>query len=315
MTDQVQDQDVELEEENVEEAHDPKNAEAQSVASVDKAGEATKAAPARKGDKKNSDKMANVEKPKGEKVSMESVEIDADFSDDLNALVDDEATLSEEFKEKTAVIFEAAVKSKVAAEINRLEEAYAVELEEEVSTVKAELVEKVDSYLNYVVENWMEDNKLAIQSGLRAEIAEGFMNGLKDLFVENYIEVPESKVDLVDDLANQVEDLEEKLNKTTAQAMEVSEELESYKREAVIREAAKNLAETQVEKLRSLAGDVDFVNEETFAKKVATIKESYFTKKTAEVITEETDGDESDAIVETSDVMSRYIQAIKSSTK
>ena len=315
MTDQVQDQDVELEEENVEEAHDPKNAEAQSVAATDKAGKATGTAPARKGDKKNSDKMAKVEKPKGEKVSMESVEIDADFSDDLNALVDDEATLSEEFKEKTAVIFEAAVKSKVAAEINRLEEAYAVELEEEVSTVKAELVEKVDSYLNYVVENWMEDNKLAIQSGLRAEIAEGFMNGLKDLFVENYIEVPESKVDLVDDLADQVEDLEEKLNKTTAQAMEVSEELESYKREAVIREASKDLAETQVEKLRSLAGDVDFVNEETFAKKVATIKESYFSKTPAGIVTEEVEEVEGDSIVETSDAMARYVSAIKQASK
>ena len=313
MTDQVQDQDLELEEET-NEAHDPKNAEQQSVASVDKAGDATKTAPARKGDKKNSDKMAKVEKPKGEKVSMESVEIDADFSDDLNALVDDEATLSEEFKEKTAVIFEAAVKSKVAAEINRLEEAYAVELEEEVSTIKADLVEKVDSYLNYVVENWMEENKLAIQSGLRAEIAEGFMNGLKDLFVENYIEVPESKVDLVDDLADQVEELEEKLNKTTAQAMEVSEELESYKREAVIREASKDLAETQVEKLKSLAADIDFVSEETFASKVATIKESYFTKAAVEVA-EEVEEVEGDAIVETSDVMSRYIQAIKSSTK
>lgn len=315
MTDQVQDQDVELEEENVEEAHDPKNAEAQSVAATDKAGKATGTAPARKGDKKNSDKMAKVEKPKGEKVSMESVEIDADFSDDLNALVDDEATLSEEFKEKTAVIFEAAVKSKVAAEINRLEEAYAVELEEEVSTVKAELVEKVDSYLNYVVENWMEDNKLAIQSGLRAEIAEGFMNGLKDLFVENYIEVPESKVDLVDDLADQVEDLEEKLNKTTAQAMEVSEELESYKREAVIREASKDLAETQVEKLRTLAGDVDFVNEETFAKKVATIKESYFSKTPAGIVTEEVEEVEGDSIVETSDAMARYVSAIKQASK
>ena len=315
MTDQVQDQDVELEEENVEEAHDPKNAEAQSVAATDKAGKATGTAPARKGDKKNSDKMAKVEKPKGEKVSMESVEIDADFSDDLNALVDDEATLSEEFKEKTAVIFEAAVKSKVAAEINRLEEAYAVELEEEVSTVKAELVEKVDSYLNYVVENWMEDNKLAIQSGLRAEIAEGFMNGLKDLFVENYIEVPESKVDLVDDLADQVEDLEEKLNKTTAQAMEVSEELESYKREAVIREASKDLAETQVEKLRTLAGDVDFVNEETFTKKVATIKESYFSKTPAGIVTEEVEEVEGDSIVETSDAMARYVSAIKQASK
>lgn len=314
MTDQVKDQDVELEEENVEEAHDPKNAEAQSVAATDKAGKATGTAPARKGDKKNSDKMAKVEKPKGEKVSMESVEIDADFSDDLNALVDDEATLSEEFKEKTAVIFEAAVKSKVAAEINRLEEAYAVELEEEVSATKAELVEKVDSYLNYVVENWMEDNKLAIQSGLRAEIAEGFMNGLKDLFIENYIEVPESKVDLVDDLAEQVEDLEEKLNKSTAQAMEVSEELETLKRDAIIREAAKDLAETQVEKLKTLAGDIDYVSEEAFTTKVATIKESYFTKPTAETVTEEVE-DEGDSIVETSDTMSRYVTAIKQASK
>ena len=314
MTDQVQDQEVELEEENVEEAHDPKNAEMQSVAATKKAEKATGTAPARKGDKKNSDKMAKIEKPKGEKVSMESVEIDADFSDDLNALVDDEATLSEEFKEKTAVIFEAAVKSKVAAEINRLEEAYAVELEEEVSATKAELVEKVDSYLNYVVENWMEENKLAIQTGLRAEIAEGFMNGLKDLFVENYIEVPEGKVDLVDDLAEQVEELEEKLNKSTAQAMEVSEELETLKREAIIREASKDLAETQVEKLKTLAGDIDFVSEEAFTTKVATIKESYFTKATAETVTEEVEED-GDAIVETSDIMSRYVTAIKQASK
>jgi len=315
MTDQIEDQEVELEEETVEEAHhDPKNAEAQSVAATKKAEKATGTAPARKGDKKNSDPMPKVEKPKGEKVSMEEVEIDADFSDDLNALVDDEATLSEEFKEKTAVIFEAAVKSKVAAEINRLEEAYAVELEEEVSATKADLVEKVDSYLNYVVENWMEENKLAIQSGLRAEIAEGFMNGLKDLFVENYIEVPESKVDLVDDLADQVEELEEKLNKSTAQAMEVSEELETLKREAIIREASKDLAETQVEKLKTLAGDIDFVSEEAFTTKVATIKESYFAKATAETVTEEVDED-GDSIVETTDTMARYVTAIKQASK
>ena len=141
------------------------------------------------------------------------------------------------------------------------------------------------------------------------------MNGLKDLFVENYIEVPESKVDLVDDLADQVEDLEEKLNKTTAQAMEVSEELESYKREAVIREASKDLAETQVEKLRTLAGDVDFVNEDTFAKKVATIKESYFSKTPAGIVTEEVEEVEGDSIVETSDAMARYVSAIKQASK
>jgi|TARA_B110000858_G_scaffold46736_1_gene53866 hypothetical protein len=309
MTDQVQDMDLELEEENVEEAHDPKTAEDQSVASVKAAETKGKKAKGRKGDKQN------AEKSDLKQVTAESVEIDADFSDDLNALVEGEATLSEEFKEKTAVIFEAALRSKVASEINRLEEAYAVELEEEVSATKADLVEKVDSYLNYVVENWMTENKLAIQTGLRAEIAEGFMNGLKDLFVESYIEVPESKVDIVDDLAEQVEDLEAKLNKSTAQAIEVSEELESYKREAVIREAAKDLAETQVEKLKNLAGDIDFVNEDTFARKVATIKESYFTKTPTGTVTEEVEEMEGDSIVETSDAMARYVTAIKQASK
>ena len=309
MTDQVQDMDLELEEENVEEAHDPKTAEDQSVASVKAAETKGKKAKGRKGDKQN------AEKSDLKQVTAESVEIDADFSDDLNALVEGEATLSEEFKEKTAVIFEAALRSKVASEINRLEEAYAVELEEEVSATKADLVEKVDSYLNYVVENWMTENKLAIQTGLRAEIAEGFMNGLKDLFVESYIEVPESKVDIVDDLAEQVQDLEAKLNKSTAQAIEVSEELESYKGEAVIREAAKDLAETQVEKLKNLAGDIDFVNEDTFARKVATIKESYFTKTPTGTVTEEVEEMEGDSIVETSDAMARYVTAIKQASK
>jgi len=309
MTDQVQEMDLELEEENVEEAHDPKSAEDQSVASVKAAEGKGKKAPARKGDKQN------AEKSDLKQVKAESVEIDADFSDDLNALVEGEATLSEEFKAKTAVIFEAALKSKVASEINRLEEAYAVELEEEVSTIKADLVEKVDSYLNYVVENWMEDNKLAIQSGLRAEIAEGFMNGLKDLFIENYIEVPESKVDLVDDLAEQVETLEEKLNTATAQAIEISESLETYKRSAIIREAAKDLAETQVEKLEALVADIDFVSEDTFASKVATIKESYFSKTTAGIVSEEVEEVEGDSIVETSDAMARYVSAIKQASK
>jgi gas vesicle protein len=320
MTDQVQDQDVELEEENVEEAHDPKNAEAQSVASVQSAEDKGPTAKARKGDKKNSDKMAKVEKPKGEKVSMESVEIDADFSDDLNALVDDEATLSEEFKEKTAVIFEAAVKSKVAAEINRLEEAYAVELEEEVSTVKAELVEKVDSYLNYVVENWMEDNKLAIQSGLRAEIAEGFMNGLKDLFVENYIEVPESKVDLVDDLAEQVIALEEKLNQETSTIIEMRSEMQNLERHAIIAEASKDLAGTQADKLTKLAESIDFESSDAFAAKVDTLVESYFSDQPQveveastprQSITEANELDDGEEVV-TSTRMDQYLTAIRS---
>jgi len=310
MTDQVQDQDVELDEIEIEEAqtHDPKNAEAQSVAATAKAGDATKKAPARKGDKSNSEPSHL----KGAGTKAESVEFDGDFSEDLNALVESEATLSEEFKAKTAVIFEAAVKQKLSEEIDRLETEYQQQLDEEIQATKEDLVEKVDGYLNYVVEQWMEDNKLAIQTGLRTEIAEGFMDKLKDLFVESYVEVPESKVDLVDELAEANEELEEQVNVATAKSIELAEELESYKREAVIREAAKDLAETQVEKLRSLAENIDFEDDETFASKVKTIKESYFSKKTTESVIEESiDDDAADSEVEVSPMMEQYLAAIR----
>lgn len=310
MTDQVQDQDVELDEIEIEEAqtHDPKNAEAQSVAATAKAGDATKKAPSRKGDKSNSEPSHL----KGAGTKAESVEFDGDFSEDLNALVESEATLSEEFKAKTAVIFEAAVKQKLSEEIDRLETEYQQQLDEEIQATKEDLVEKVDGYLNYVVEQWMEDNKLAIQTGLRTEIAEGFMDKLKDLFVESYVEVPESKVDLVDELAEANEELEEQVNVATAKSIELAEELESYKREAVIREAARDLAETQVEKLRSLAENIDFEDDETFASKVKTIKESYFSKKTTESVIEESiDDDAADSEVEVSPMMEQYLAAIR----
>ena len=137
----------------------------------------------------------------------EVVEAAYDFSDDLTALVENEATLSDEFKAKTAVIFETAIKSKISEEVIRLEDEYQSRLEEELEATRSDLVEKVDSYLNYVVEQWMEENKVAVETGLRTEIAEGFMNSLKDLFVESYINVPESKVDLVDELAESVQEL------------------------------------------------------------------------------------------------------------
>jgi len=246
----------------------------------------------------------------GEVVETPEFNYEVDFSDDLNAIMANEATLSEEFKEKTAVIFEAAIKSKLAEEIDRLEEKYNEELEAEISSTKSDLVEKVDSYLNYVVENWMEENKLAIQTGLRTEIAEEFMSKLKDLFTESYIEVPEGKVDLVDELAETVEELEEKLNAQTGQAIAMAEELEGYKRDAIIREASGDLAETQVEKLKSLVEDIDFDDEETFAKKVATVKESYFNK--AKVESADFDTDESDDdIVETSGSMNQYLAALR----
>jgi len=313
MTDQIEDQDVELDEE-IEEAHDPKNAEAQSVASVDAAEEKGPRAKKRKGDKSNS--QPSELKPAGKAMKAEDVEFDGDFSEDLNALVESEATLSDEFKAKTAVIFEAAVKSKLSKEIDRLETEYAEQLAEEVESTKADLVEKVDSYLNYVVENWMEENKLAIQSGLRAEIAEGFMDKLKDLFAESYIEVPESKVDLVDELATANEELEEQYNEAVAKAMSLSEELESFKRKDIIREASRDLADTQVEKLTKLAESISFESEEDFAAKVATLKESYFNQKTAtSVIAEESESDDADDSIELTGSMAQYVNALRKTTK
>jgi hypothetical protein len=252
----------------------------------------------------------------GETEVRAEIEYQADFSQDLNALINDEATLSEEFKDKAEIIFEAAIKSKLSEEIDRLEAKYEEELAEEVESTKSELVEKVDSYLNYVVEQWMADNQVAIQAGLRAEIAENFMTGLKGLFEESYIDVPESKVDLVDDLADTVEELEESLNTTTAKAIELSEELEVYKRDAIIRESARGLAETQVEKLKSLVEDVDFEDEETFAQKVATVKESYFKKDVTESTEAAyTEAEEGESPIQVSGAMDQYLKALEKTNK
>lgn len=342
----------EIQEASVEEAVDPKDAEAASVAAADKAADAGKSAPARKmaggtaADNTTKDpmpktkagminamfsKMNNMSKKQladmygnysesteidedEDTEAVREVETNVDFSNDLDALVESEATLSAEFKTKAATIFEAALKTKLSEEIDRIEDQYKNELSEEITATKAELVEKVDNYLNYVVENWMEENKLAIQSGLRTEIAEGFMNNLKDLFTESYIEVPESKVDLVDDLSDQVAELEEQLNKQTEQSMNQSAELESLKRDSVIREACKGLAETQVEKLIKLAENVDFEDEESFTNKVNTLKENYFKTKTQNVSEEQVDEDESTPVV-ASGSMDKYLEAIRKTDK
>lgn len=324
--------------------HDMKNAEQQSVDSVAKTDDSIKQAPTRKGDKRNGEKMpktkagminamyqamsgmkkdqlsAAYSKMMGEDVEVDlddinetsEVNVEVDFTEDLDALIDSEATLSEEFKEKTAVIFEGALKSKLSEEIDRLEEQYRSELDEEIARTRDDLVEKVDSYLNYVVENWMEENKLAVQQGLRTEIAEEFMGKLKDLFTESYIEVPESKVDLVDELAEQVAELEEQLNATTENAILMSEELENYQRNEIIREHSGDLAETQIEKLKSLVESLDFEDAESFSGKVKTVKESYFNKKNVADggVVEELEEDTDDA-VETSGATSQYLSALR----
>jgi len=240
-----------------------------------------------------------------------------DFKDDLDALVASDETLAEGFQEKAATIFEAAVKSKISEEIDRLEGEYTQSLEEETASIKAELVEKVDGYLNYVVENWMEENRVAVENGLRTEIAESFMNSLRGIFVEHYIDVPESKVDMVDDLAEQVQELEEQLTKATEDNIRLNESVADYRRAEILAEASRDLAVTEAEKLKALTEDVDFEDADTFVKKVATLKESYFASKTVTESVEEAevsmnaDGEE----IEVSPLMEKYLTALSKSVK
>lgn len=240
-----------------------------------------------------------------------------DFEADLEALVSSDESLSEGFQEKAATIFEAAVKTKVAGEIDRLEAEYAQHLEEETAGIRDELVEKVDGYLNYVVENWMEENRVAIENGLRTEIAESFMEALKGVFTEHYIEVPESKTDMVDDLAEQVEELEAQLTKATEDNIRLNESVADFRRTEILAEASKDLAVTEAEKLKTLAEDIDFEDAETFAKKVSTLKESYFAKETVSESVEEAEvsmnaeGEE----IEVSPIMEKYLAALSKSKK
>lgn len=239
-----------------------------------------------------------------------------DFKADLDALVSSDDSLTEGFQEKAATIFEAAVKSKISEEIDRLEGEYTQNLEEETATIKSELVEKVDGYLGYVVENWMEENRLAVENGLRTEIAESFMASLKTLFTEHYIDVPDSKIDMVDDLAAQVEELEEQLNSATQDNIRLSESVADHQRAEIIAEASKDLAATEAEKLKSLVEDVDFEDADTFAKKVATLKESYFAKQVNESVEEaEIAINENGEQVELTPLMNAYTAALSRTLK
>jgi hypothetical protein len=201
-----------------------------------------------------------------------------DIKSDIDALVGD-ADLSEEFKTKAATIFEAAITSKVKAEQERLQSEYDTKFEEEISKSKSELTEKVDSYLNYVVQEWMNENKLALERGIKGEIAEDFIGGLKKLFEDHYIDVPDEKYDVLEDQASKIEEIEKKLNEEIEKNVEMNKVNGSYKRQEIIDENSKDLADTAKEKFDSLVEDVEYSSEEDFAKKVETIKESYFGQK------------------------------------
>jgi len=241
----------------------------------------------------------------------EETDSEIDVKEDIDALVGD-ADLSEEFKQKAATIFEAAITSKVNAEKERLQSEYDIKFEEEISKSKSELTEKVDSYLNYVVEEWMKENKLALERGIKGEIAEDFISGLKKLFEDHYIDVPDEKYDVLEDQASKIDDLEKKLNEEIEKNVEMNKVNGSYKRQEIIDENSKDLADTAKEKFDSLVEGVEYSSEEDFAQKVKTIKESYFEQKAEKSASADIDdvaeGDESN--VDLSDAMAAYTNAI-----
>ena len=246
--------------------------------------------PAGQGDFKPGKSLKEEEVESDDEVVAEDID-SIDLSKDVEALVSADADLSEEFKEKAATIFETAVKTRLAEKGKEIQAKADKEVETKVSAVKEELVEKVDSYLNYVVEEWIKDNKLAIDKGIRSEIAEDFISGLKNLFKEHYIDVPEEKYDVLEAMAQEKEELEKKLNEEIEKNIEVSKSNLSFSKEKIFSEASNGLADTEAEKLKDLAENIEFKDAQDFSKKLDTIKESYFAKNNSEATTAKADVD------------------------
>ena len=244
------------------------------------------------------------------KAKAESYIKEIDVTEHVNALVSEEDELSEDFKHKAATIFEAAVKSKVRDEVDRILEDIKEEKDSELDTYKDELTNKVDNYLNYVVEEWTKDNELAIERGLKGEIAEDFISGLKQLFEDHYIDVPDEKYDVLEGQSDKIAELEDKLNEVIEKNIKLKETHDVLVKEHIIVEVSEDLADTEVEKLKSLADDVEFSDEENYREKLNTIKESYFPKvsSTSNIDDETTDGTAQD--VDTTDTMRKYLSAI-----
>ena len=222
-----------------------------------------------------------------ESVDVESDLVEMEVEDDLEK-ISEALELSEENQEKARTIFKAAVSSKVSELKEQLEKDFEENLKTSVEQVKGDLAEAVDKYLTYCAEEWTKENELAIERGLRSEMTENFIEGLKTLFVEHYVDVPEDKYDVIDELANRLDEMEEKLDNEVHKNMEIVEENDSLKRQNVVREACLDLSESQQEKMVSLSEGVDFVDQEDFAEKVSELKEAYFPTSDGDTISEET---------------------------
>ena len=236
---------------------------------------------------------------------------DINVKEDVSALISGE-DLSEEFKIKAATIFEAAVKSKIRSEVERMEESYAVQLEEATEVVKEELSEKVDGYLSYVVEEWMRENEIAVERGLKGEIAEDFISGLKQLFEDHYIDVPDEKYDILEAQSEKISELEEKLNTSIEENVERRKVVESLTRDAIMYEMSEELTVTEMEKFKSLTEELEFVSEESFRQKLDTLKEGYFPKTGGEETFAIVDGDSEEPAqdIDTTDTIKSYLSAI-----
>jgi len=254
------------------------------------------------------DEKETEESKKVAKESIDQVVDSLDVSDDVSALVDGEE-LSEEFKTKAATIFETAVKSKVRTELEKIQEENDKVIEEMAESTINDMTEKVDDYLNYVVEQWMEENQLAIERGLKGEIAEDFISGLKNLFEDHYIDVPDEKYDILEANLTRIEELEEKLNKQMDENIQLKKAKGELVKESMIADVANGMTDTETEKFQSLVEDVEFSDEESYTEKLQTIRESYFGSK--EVLTEEgSEPTSTEPTVEVSKSMEKYLKAI-----
>jgi hypothetical protein len=314
---EVMEEDLELEDEVLEEAKKEKEEEEEMDESVEMTEELQAFIDQMIEEGYDEDQIVAAIEENFEFVSEEAeapVEYDyeVDMNEDVEALFAGE-DLSEEFKQKAVTIFEAAVKAKMQSEIARLEEAYADTLEEEVQTIKEELSSNVDDYLNYVVEQWVSDNEVAIEAGLRTELTEEFISGLRQLFAENYIDIPEDKVSVVEELGNKVEELESKLNEEIERNVELTKVLSESMKTEVMHSMTEGLTATQAEKLKQLAENVDFVDADSYATKIQTLRESYFpssVKAQSELDKIESGTEGQTMIAEENNPMSKYVRAL-----
>jgi len=272
---------------------------------------------------KASDASAKMEEIENEEVVIEEEQLEEKMvwkkkmKEDVDALFSDDANISEEFKVKVSTIFEARVQDRVTQIEEQIESHYASMLEEAVESIKEELTEKINDYVGYIVEEWMEENQIAIEKGIRAELTEDFINGLRNLFAEHYIDVPAEKVDLVDELASKVDELETKLNEEVERSVEYRSALIEACKEVITHEVCEGLVATQVEKIKELAEGVDFSTEEEYRQKLGIIRENYFPsgvkKADATHLNEQVDGEEKVDV--TDPIMKSIVQSISKTTR